>query len=337
MTVVVTGAAGHLGGNLVRALLRRGCSVRALVHRDKRVVRGLNVELVQGDVRDASSLRCAFDGAEVVYHAAAHVSIRIDEWPLLHAVNVLGTRNVVESCLHCGVRRLIHFSSIHALDLTPTGTPVDESRPTVDAKHNSPYARSKAAGEKEVQKGIAQGLDAVILNPTALFGPYDHRPSHFGEVLLALSGGRFPALIEGGFDWADVRDVVEGAIESEERAPAGFKYVLSGHWVSVRDLARSVQAITGTRAPRLVCPLGLARIGAPVATVVARLIGRRPLFTAVALDALRSNREISHARATQDLNYRPRPFEETLVDTLQWFEKAGYFTRPLAKRPVEVG
>jgi len=327
--VVVTGAAGHVGGTLVRALLAQGRSVRALVHRDQRALEGLDVERVQGDIRDPSALEHAFDGAEVVYHAAAYISLLRSEWARLEAVNVFGTRNVVEACLRCGVRRLVHFSSIHALEQRPFHVPLDETRPLVDSRGHAPYDRSKAAGEREVQKGLARGLDAVILNPTAIVGPYDFRPSHLGQMLLALGRGKLPALVAGGFDWVDVRDVVEGALCAEERASAGSRYLLSGHWASVRDLARTAEEITGVRAPRFVCPLGLARIGAPFSTAWSHLRGERPLYTSFSLQVLRnSNRRISHTQATRDLGYRPRPLRDTLADTCAWFAQVGWLDQP---------
>ena len=324
MTVVVTGAAGHLGANLVRALLAQKRPVRALVHHGQRSLVGLDVEIVQGDILDPASLHRALEGAEVVYHAAAQISLLPHEQPLLEATNVVGTRHVVEACLYCGVHRLVHFSSIHALVQEPLDIPVDESRPLAEARRHAPYDRSKAAGEKEVRKGIAQGLDAIILNPTAMIGPYDYRPSHFGEVLLSLSQRRLLALVEGGFDWVDVRDVVQGALRAEKRAPIGARYLLSGHWVSLRDLATTVEEITQVRAPWFVCPMWLARPVAPLATLLARTTGKRPLFTSVSLDVLRSNHEINHQRASRDLDYHPRAFRDTIADTFQWFEENGH-------------
>lgn len=320
MTVVVTGAAGHVGGTLVRALLDRGVAVRALIRQDRRALAGLDVESVAGDIRDPASLERAFAGAEIVYHAAGHISLLLTDWPRLKAINIAGTRNVVEACLRCDVRRLVYFSSIHALEQKPLHVPVDEARPLVKSWRDPPYDRSKAAGEREVQKGIAQGLDAVILNPTAIIGPYDYKPSHLGEVLLALSRGRLPGLVAGGFDWVDVRDVAEGAIRAAERTPAGGKYLFAGHWASMRDLAALVEAISGVRAPRLVWPAALAYAGAPFSTLFAHLAGRRPLYTIVSLQALHSNRAVSHARATRDLDYHPRPLQETIADTLGWLE-----------------
>jgi dihydroflavonol-4-reductase len=335
MTVVVTGAAGHVGANLVRALLARGRSVRAMIHRDRRALEGLDVETVEGDIRDSIFLHRAFDGAETVYHAAASISLSMDDWPLLESVNVLGTRNVVEACLHCGVRRLLHFSSIHALVQEPLDVPVDESRLLVESRRNPPYDRSKAAGEKEVRKGIERGLDAVIVNPTGMIGPYDFRPSHLGQVLLALGHGRLPALVTGGFDWVDVRDVVAGALRAEERALAGARYLLSGHWASLRELADLVAEVTGAPVPRLVFPMWMACVGVPLGTHFTKLDGEHPLYTSVSLRALRSNRRVSHQRATCDLDYHPRPLRKTLQDMFQWLAETGRFARPPALRSLE--
>jgi len=324
MMSVVTGASGHVGGNLVRALLAEGREVRVLIHHDRRAIEGLDVEVVEGDVCDPASLRRAFAGADIVYHLAVHTSILTTDWPLCEAVNVLGTRNVVEACLACGARRLVHFSSIHALRQEPLDVPVDESRPLVEDSSYPPYDRSKAAAEKEVQKGIERGLDAIIISPTGVIGPYDFRPSHFGEVLLALAGGKMPALIESGFDWVDVRDVVQGALRAEKLAARGARYLLSGHWASMRDLAAMIAEISGVPAPRFASPMWAARLAAPLLTALAQLTRQRPLCTSASLKALCGNPCISHERATRELNYQPRPLRETLADTLRWFADNSY-------------
>jgi dihydroflavonol-4-reductase len=342
MTVVVTGASGHVGANLVRALLDQGRSVRALVHHDRRGIEGLDLDVVQGDVRDLASLERAFAGAEVVYHCAARVSIQRDEGPLVEACNVEGPRYVVEACLRTGVRRLIHFSSIHAFQQHPLDEPLDETRAQVSldrangSRRASPYDRSKAAGEREVRQGIARGLDAVILNPTAVIGPHDYRPSHIGQVVLDLCRRRLPALVAGGFNWVDVRDVVAGALRAEQRAPTGASYLLVGHWVPVHELAATVADLSGVPTPRLVCPAWLAASAAPLFVAWGRLRGERPLFTPFSVLTLRdSNRTISYARAAQDLDYAPRPFQETIADTLGWFQSAGLLPASLPPHTQE--
>jgi dihydroflavonol-4-reductase len=335
MKTVVTGANGHVGANLIRELLARGRDVRAMVHVNHRAIENLNVDMVTGDVCDLPSLCEAFKDAEVVYHLAGHISISADDWSLCQSINVNGLRNVVEACLRCRVRRLVHFSSIHAFQQEPLDVQLDESRSLVEQRQSLPYDCSKAAGEKEVRQGIEQGLDAIIMNPTAIIGPYDYGPSYLGEALLNIARGKMPALVAGGFDWVDVRDVVEGALLAEERAPTGAKYLLSGHWASVSDLAAIIAEVTGTPAPRIVFPLWLARVGAPFAVAFARLTGKQPLYTSASIRALCSNRNISYGRAARDLGYRPRPLRETVLDALRWFAENGYLSRPLMLQSAE--
>ena len=328
MTVVVTGASGHVGANLVRTLLAQNRPTRALVHTHRRALEELDIECFKGDICNLNSLLRVFQGADVVYHLAADVSILPDQWPSLEAVNIFGTRNVVEACLKCGVRRLVHFSSIQAVTRKSKGAPIDESCPLVDSPKWPPYDRSKAAGEREVLKGIEKGLDAVIIRPTAIVGPHDYRPSSFGEAIMAFARGQLPALVEGGFDWVDVRDVASGAIYAEERALTGARYMLSGHWVPLRRVAALAEEITGIPAPRFVLPLWLARFGAPLFTGFDRLMGREPLFTSASMRALGSHQNISHDKAARELGYQPRPFEETFTDTMRWFAEKGLITLP---------
>ena len=335
MTVVVTGAAGHLGANLVRALVAQGRPVRALIHHERHALEGLDVEMVQGDVCEPASLERALDGAEVVYHTAVRISISMSDWPEVEAINLGGTRNVIDACRRCGVRRLVYFSSIHAFQQEPLDQPLDEDRPLVTSSAAPPYDRSKAAAEREVRRAVERGLDAVILNPTALIGPYDYYPGHVGQVLLDLARRKMPALVAGGFDWVDVRDVVDGALRAQERAPAGARYLLSGHWASVCELAGTVAELSGVPAPRFVCPTWLASAAAPFAVAWARARGERPVFTPMSVRTLDSNRQISHARATRDLGYDPRPFRETIAAALHWFAETGALDLPIAQRSTE--
>jgi len=142
--IVITGASGLVGGNLVRALLAGGRPVRALVHRDRRALNGLDMETASADLTNPASLEQAFRGAQVVYHLASSISIRMDNWDELERINVAGTRNVVEACLRCSVEKLVYFSSIHAYQQEPFDQPVDENRPLLSDKRIPPYERSKA-------------------------------------------------------------------------------------------------------------------------------------------------------------------------------------------------
>ncbi len=328
LPALVTGGSGHLGANLVRQLLSAGRRVRVLVFDETRPFEGLDVERVAGDVTDDGSLARAFRGAGVVYHLAALVSITGPQRGRVDAVNVGGTRNVVRACLAEGVGRLVHFSSIHAFRQFPLDEPLDESRGPSDAGAAPAYDHSKARAEREVLQGVASGLDAVILNPTAVIGPYDFAPSHMGRVLIDLKRGALPALVAGGFDWVDARDVCAAAIVAAEKGRRGERYLLSGTYLSVPDLAALVAEVGGARAPRIVLPQWLVQPLAPVAELLGRLSGREPGLTRDSMLALRTgNPVVRHDKARAELGYAPRPLRTTVADTLRWFREAGRIER----------
>ena len=319
MTVVITGASGHIGGNLVRALLAQNRRCRVLVHTDTRAIDGLDVERVHGNLLEPDSLVAAFDGAEQVFHLAAQISISGDLGGRVQAINVQGTRNVVRACKDRGVKRLVHFSSVHAFSQQPLDQPLNEERALALAPGHYAYDRSKAMGIQEVLAGVEQGLDVVIVNPTGVIGPLDFKPSRMGQVVQDLVHRRLLGLVVGGFNWVDARDVVAGALAAEQKGRTGQMYLLGGHWLSVKDVAATVEKYSSVRAPRMVTPVGVARAVAPFAEAYAKITGSRPLFTGESLGALRANRNVSYDKAARELSYAPRPFEETIADTLDWF------------------
>jgi dihydroflavonol-4-reductase len=323
MSVLVIGAAGHVGGNLVRALLAAGRKVRATVYRDERALAGLDVERVKADVLDPASLTAAMQGCEVVYHLAAIIAIAGESERRVEDVNIRGPRNVAAACLEAGVQRLVHFSSIHAFEQLPLDRPLDETRGEPIAGAPT-YDRTKAAGEREILQAVARGLDAVIVNPTSVVGPYDFKPSPMGDVLLRLATGKMPALVTSGFDFVDVRDIVAGAFAAEARGRTGERYLLPGHFATFRELAALMAQASGRRAPRLVTPLWLARVGAPFLGAWCKVTGGRPLYTGESLDILsRSHPDIRGDKARAELGYQARPLAETVRDTWGWFRSAG--------------
>jgi dihydroflavonol-4-reductase len=322
MLAAVTGASGHLGANLVRALLERKWQVRALVRNDKRALEGLDIEFVSGDVLNGKSLKEAFTGADTVFHLAGRISIVSWDRKQVEAVNIIGVKNVLEACKSTGVKRLIHTSSFHAHQQEPLYEPLDESRPLHYGNY-PPYDHSKAEGEKIVRAAIEQGLDAVIINPGGMLGPNDFKPSHFGSTLLSIARGRLPALVDAGLNWVDNRDVAEGMITACGRAERGAKYILSGHWVTLKYIAEQVAKITGVNPPRIILPMWLAKAGAPLAVLANRVMGKSPLFTPISLKELESNPLLSHEKASRELGYQPRPLEQAIADTIQWFQHSG--------------
>lgn len=320
---VITGASGHIGGVLARTLVERfgPDHIRAIYRERRGTAADLDIEWVYGDLLDTDSLAAAFEGAEVVFHLAALVSIEGAKAEDFHRTNVMGTRNVVEAALACGVRRLVHVSSIHAYEQQPREEVLDERRgPAHDAR--DPYGVSKVAGEAEVRRGIDLGLDAAILNPTSVVGPYDGAPSAMGQVFLNLYHRQLPALVMGGYDWVDVRDVAAATIAAETQARCGENYLVSGRWHAMRELARLAEQATGVAAPRMQFPVSLARLWAPWQVLLDRSRGRRPLYTPMAIRVMADgNRRISSAKAAEELGFKPRPLAESVSDTYRWFDE----------------
>jgi dihydroflavonol-4-reductase len=333
MSVVVTGASGHVGANLIRSLIAAGRPVRAMIHNERLGLDGLDIDYVEGDVRDPASLVKAFDGAEIVFHLAAMISISGDHGGRVQAINVRGVRNVAEAALEVGARRMVHVSSIHAFGLDDRSAPLDETRPRSVEAHEPVYNISKNAGEVELRRVIDRGLDATIVNPTGIVGPYDYRPSRMGRVLLQLYRRRLPALTPGGFDFVDVRDVVSGILSAETRGETGENYIHGGRYVSVVEIAEIAERITGVRPPRLMTPMWLARATAPFAELGGRILRREPLYTRESLSALRANPDIRHDKATAVLGYAPRSFEETVRDTYAWFACHGVIPPDAVRSP----
>jgi dihydroflavonol-4-reductase len=331
MITAVTGGSGHLGGNLVRALLAESRKVRCLVRDDRRALEGLDVEMVEGDIFDPQSLQRLFSGAETVFHLAGRISIAGAEGGLVEKTNVLGVRGIVRACLEAKVRRLVHVSSIHAFNTNPRNQMIDETRELSLGPEHMVYDRSKARGQLEVLEGVKRGLDAVIVNPGAIVGPQDYKPSRMGQVFLDIYHRRLPALIDGGYNWVDARDVASGALAAERKGRTGECYLLTGHWVHICEVSALIGRLTGRRTPKAALPLWLAMLASYPSLAWGRFRGKAPKFTPGAVRSIQMHRYISHEKATRELGYQPRPLEQTVRDTLAWFAEAGMLEEPYAE------
>ncbi len=322
MTAAVTGANGHIGNNLCRELLKQGYNVKVLIRNDSDALKGLDLELIKGDVTDKESLQKLIEGADVVFHLAAIISINRRQKHLLPAINIEGTRNISEICLENNVKRFIHFSSVHALNQYPLDKPLTEENPLA-GNNTYAYDRSKAEAEKIILNACEKGLNAIILNPTSVIGVNDYKPSLLGQAVLKIANGKLPALIPGGFDWVDVRDVVQGSISVIKKGRAGERYLLSGHWRTMKDLSSEINKYTGRKNP-IKIPTFSAKIGLPFIRLYGKIKNEAPLYTNESLNILKySNKNVSHSKAAEELDYTTHPFSETIKDTVEWFKKNG--------------
>lgn len=318
--ILVTGATGHIGNVLVRNLLERGQKVRALVLPGENMcsLEGLKLEVVVGDILQPASLDLAFEGVEVVYHLAGMISIVPGEDDLVQRVNVQGTQNVLQAARKAGVRRLVYTSSIHAIQRAPIGVVIDESLPFDPGNPVGAYDRSKAQATLAVIESIRDGLDAVIVCPTGVIGPYDYRGSEIGRLIEDCAENRPQLYIDGAYDFVDVRDVSQGLILACEKGESGEVYILSGERVTVQQILDCVQEATGRRIPRLKIPLWLARFAAHFTPVYYRLAKLKPRFTHYSLVTVTGNSVFSNAKARFKLGFNPRPVAQSIADTVRW-------------------
>jgi dihydroflavonol-4-reductase len=317
---LVTGATGHIGNVLVRKLIENGERVRALVWRgeDTRPLEGLDVEKVEGDVLDLSSLWAPLRGVRGVFHLAGVISILPGADPFVRRVNVEGTKNVLRAALESGIQKLVYTSSIHAIKRIETGL-IDETTGYDPDNPYGEYDRSKAEATLEVQQAAQAGLEAAIVCPTGVIGPYDFRGSMTGAVIHAAAARKPMLYVDGAYDFVDVRDVADGLLRAAERGKRGESYILSGQRISVRYLLETVREATGRNFFQMKIPFSLARLAACFTPLYYRLAHATPRFTPYSLEVLQSNSYISHEKATRELGYQPRALQESIGDTVRWF------------------
>lgn len=323
--VAITGASGLLGGNLAALLRAEGHEVVATRRAGTRAAHldDLGLRWIDADLGAPDALARAFDGAEAVFHCAAAVSVRRAVTPEMTAANVTGTANVIEAAVAAAVPRLVHTSSVVAVGLTTDGRPCDETAAwNFEAQGLlDGYAITKRRAEDVVH--AAQGrIDAVIVNPTYMFGPRDARPSS-GKLIIDVARRRVPGWTPGYNNFVDARDVARGMIAAWRRGRRGERYILAGHDMTYGDVMREIARIAGVRPPRLRVPRPLAQALGAWGDLVERL-GKEPLVNSTQIRYAYTDRfRFRSEKAATELGYRPGPLEPAIRDAIGWFRAHG--------------
>lgn len=327
MKIAVTGASGQIGFTLCEELEKQGHTLIILVHNHSKWLNQLKAKKVKGSTTNPEDLLRLTEGVDVVFHLAAIVSINGDPGGMLESVNVGGTANMIEACRVNKVKRLVHFSSVHAYKSTPLDKPMTEDNELSD--HTCfLYEQSKAKAQKLVQEAARRGdINAVIVNPTGVIGPNDWLPSIKGNMLMDFYNKKIPAITPGGFDWVDTRDVVDGAIAAMEKGRNGESYILSGKFYTVKALSSLIGEVTGKKTPQLIVPFWVLQLSLPFILVWSKVTKTEPLFTKESIGILMvANANVSYQKAAAELGYKPRPLSETLTDTYSWLKKNNYIS-----------
>ena len=328
--VLVTGASGFVGSAVAAKLVERGFSVRALVRATspRSHLAGLDLDYVQGDLRDAATIRPAMAGVRYLFHVAADYRLWARDRNEIVVNNVTGTRVMMEEALRAGVERIVYTSSVATLAAQTDGTSVDETAPLEEHKAIGAYKRSKIAAERLVEQMIArQGLPAVIVNPSTPIGPRDVKPTPTGRIIVQAAHGRMPAFVDTGLNLVHVDDVADGHLAALDRGKIGERYILGGQNVQLSEMLTVIANLIGRRPPRVRLPRSAIVPLALAAETVARFTGREPFVT---MDALRMSRYrmfFTAAKAERDLGFTARPFTDALTDAIRWFRDAGHLKR----------
>ena len=317
----ITGASGHLGSCLVRYLLKGNWTVKCLINNDIRSIDGLDVEKIYVSIFDEPSLAKAMIGCDVVFHLAAVVAQEKVDYKNMKKVNVDGTKSICNAALKSKINKLIYFSSIHAFNQFPYQTVLDEKRKLVDTQSASPYDLTKAMAQKEVYNAIEKGLDASILHPTGVIGPYDFKPSRVGQMILDIKNKRMPFAVKAGYNWVDVRDVCSAAIKCVKQGKKGQNYIISGSWQSFKDLSIMIQKKINKKIYYGEIPFLFLYIILPFSKLWSLLTKKRELINLGSIYTLKNQcSKISYDLAKNKLNHNPRSIDSTITDTLSWFE-----------------
>jgi dihydroflavonol-4-reductase len=323
-TILVTGATGNVGNPIAARLAREGHDVRALVRSPERGRKLLPaaVDVVAGDVTDAASVREAIRGSSIVYHAAGLP----EQWRLDPAdftrVNVEGTRNLVDAALDAGVERFVYTSTIDVFKWT-RGVPFDEAILDPDPRPTY-YERSKQEADRLVTDSVQRGLPAVFLHPSGVYGPAPVLTPGMNDLLAQLAKRKIPMLLPGGMPVVYSEDVADGHLRAAARAAVGARYILSSTYHTLVDVARAVaRHVPSAKVPPAM-PIGAARFVSNAGERIARLTRRPPLIPRGALHFLESHAVPVAARAQQELDWTPTPFDEGVSKTVAHFRREGW-------------
>jgi dihydroflavonol-4-reductase len=319
-TTLVTGATGFIGSHVTRLLAARGDDVRALVRKESRrdVLDGLDVSTVTGDILDRRSLRRAMNGVERVFHVAGTTDLRLARERAI-AVNVQGTRFVLEEALRAGVERVVYTSSVAAIGPAPTGLVADESNVWDAGRHGIPYVDAKHEAEVTAFRLAAQGLPLVTVNPAHVLGGGigSHPPGSSASLVRRFLRRQIPAYVDGTLNIVGVEDVARGHVLADEKGRLGERYILGNRNFTMDRLFADLARLSGVEPPaaKLRLPVALALCAA------AEAAGRPAMPSPVEVRAASLNWAFSSAKAKRELGWTPGPHEDCLEATVAWYRE----------------
>ena len=324
MTTLVTGATGFLGSALARELLKEGRTLKLLVRKnsDTRNIDDLDCEVAYGDLQDRDSLKSALMGCQTLYHTAAYYSLWSQDKKLIYDINVQGTRNILESALEMGVKKVVYTSTVGCIGLSEDGSPANENQPMNPATLCNDYKLSKYEAEQVAHELFGRGLPVIIVNPSTPIGPRDIKPTPTGKIILDFLNRKMPAYIDTGLNLIDVTDCARGHILAEEKGRLGERYILGNKNVSLKEILLALETLTGLKAPRIKMPYWVAYAAGLACEWASDNITHQP--PSVPLAGVKMAKYFMYfdpSKAIRELGLPQNPVENALGQAVRWFKE----------------
>ena len=325
MKILVTGAAGFVGSHIVRLLLERGKKVRVLIRPSDSTagIDDLDVERMDGDVTEIQSLYKAVEGCEEIYHVAGVVSYWRGHREIQRRVNVDGVRNICRVALDVGIRRMVHTSSVVTMGFTRNPDKILDETSTFNQQDcGIGYVETKWAGEQEVVRSIEKGLEAVIVNPTTMFGERDYN-LNAGELIVKIAQKKMPAIPMGGMNFIDVQDAAVGHLAAMERGRTGERYILGCENLDYDELFKIISEAVGAPIPRFHCSYYTALILGYLGNLQSLFTGRYPEVTPEGAKMTGHFQYYDSSKAVSDLGLPQTPVRESIFRAVNFYRKQG--------------
>ena len=327
MKTLITGANGFIGSAVLHLLIDKGHEVRALVRpgSDRRNFDGVDVEVLEGDLRDTASLKQAVNDCNFLFHIAADYRLWIPDPENMYKTNVDGTRHLITAATEAGVEKIVYTSSVATLGLKNNGAVADETTPVTVEDMLGHYKRSKYLAEQEVNKLVKeQSCPVVIVNPSTPVGPRDIKPTPTGKIVLDTIRHRMPAYVDTGLNIVHVDDVANGHLLALEKGEIGERYILGGDNMTLASILEYICISQDMSPPTIKLPHNLIIPVAWFMERIASITNKEPRAT---VDSVRMSKKMmffSSEKAKEKLGYQSRPGVEGLKDAIDWFNKNNY-------------
>ena len=329
MKVFVTGADGFLGNNIVRELLMRNFEVRAFLQegRDIPTLNNLSIEKFYGDLLNQEQVTEAAQGCDYIIHAAANTSIWPTRSEIVNEVNITGTINVIRASLAAKVKRLVAIGSANSFGNGTIDNPGDENSPFTAGKYGLDYIDSKLEAKEVILDYVNNhGLDAVILCPTFMLGPYDTKPSS-GELLLALYNGKVPGYTDGGRNFVHVKDVAIAAANALTKGGKGECYIMANENLSYKDFNHLVADELEINPPKLFIPKPFILLYGLLSQFIAKVTGTAAKVSyPVARISLHTN-YYTAVKAIRELELPQTSIRIAVREAFNWFKENDYLKK----------